>query len=535
MQTLVNSSQATERLIVGTGPAALAAAMAFRKRGVPFEVVDFGDDLEPEREQTIERLAQVKPDAWTEADRQFLFPPPVASSRGVEKRFAFGSDFPYAKAGPVEFSSDGCRVEVSHGRGGFGNVWGAAVLPFAASDTHDWPVSRHDLDQSFRELGGYVPISGEIDGLAERFPPHSDALGQLPHTPQSSFLLGQLRRRERSLAADGVSFGRARVAVDATGGANSCQRCGHCLEGCAYQSIFNPRTVWRKLAGEGVPLHGGYFAVEYREEGGLAILRCRDVKRGGERIFKTKRLFLGLGAVASTRLVAHSLQIHGRPIRLLDSQYFFFPWLTYQRRSTQSIDFTLAEAFLEILNQRISSRHVHFQVYGLNHIFRSAIRGMLPRPLRWAPLLRQVEDRFFLFQGFLPSDQSGHLLMNVNRTSPDEDSVRLTGVPNPEAAVAARRARGVIQRRLAGAGFVPPGSLEMVAIGRSFHLGGSFPMGAAHALYTSDVLGRPAGASRVHLLDASTFPSIPATTITLTIMANSDRVSRGTLDLEGVR
>jgi hypothetical protein len=64
----------------------------------------------------------------------------------------------------------------------------------------------------------------------------------------------------------------------------------------------------------------------------------------------------------------------------------------------------------------------------------------------------------------------------------------------------------------------------MVPPGRSFHAGGSFPMGAKDILYSSDLLGRPAGLSRVHILDASTFPSIPATTIAYTAMANSDRV-----------
>ncbi len=49
-------------------------------------------------------------------------------------------------------------------------------------------------------------------------------------------------------------------------------------------------------------------------------------------------------------------------------------------------------------------------------------------------------------------------------------------------------------------------------------------MGKQNTLFGSDLLARPAGLSRVHLLDASSFPSIPATTIAYTSMANSDRV-----------
>ena len=41
----------------------------------------------------------------------------------------------------------------------------------------------------------------------------------------------------------------------------------------------------------------------------------------------------------------------------------------------------------------------------------------------------------------------------------------------------------------------------------------------------TDRWGRLHGLERVHLLDASVFPSIPATTITLSVMANAHRIA----------
>ena len=41
----------------------------------------------------------------------------------------------------------------------------------------------------------------------------------------------------------------------------------------------------------------------------------------------------------------------------------------------------------------------------------------------------------------------------------------------------------------------------------------------------TDSLGRLAGLHRVFLVDASVFPSIPATTITLSVMANAHRIA----------
>ena len=41
----------------------------------------------------------------------------------------------------------------------------------------------------------------------------------------------------------------------------------------------------------------------------------------------------------------------------------------------------------------------------------------------------------------------------------------------------------------------------------------------------SDLLGRPQGAGRVHIVDASVLPAIPATTITFGVMANAHRIA----------
>lgn len=40
----------------------------------------------------------------------------------------------------------------------------------------------------------------------------------------------------------------------------------------------------------------------------------------------------------------------------------------------------------------------------------------------------------------------------------------------------------------------------------------------------TDIYGRPAGFRRIHAVDSTVFPSIAATTITLTAMANAYRI-----------
>jgi len=51
--------------------------------------------------------------------------------------------------------------------------------------------------------------------------------------------------------------------------------------------------------------------------------------------------------------------------------------------------------------------------------------------------------------------------------------------------------------------------------------------------FQSDLLGRPTGFSRVHVVDASVFPSVPAPTITLTAMANAQRIAHAFVEAAG--
>ena len=517
-------SQRIPNLILGTGPTAIAAAYAFRRLGVPFEVLDVAYDLEPEREAMVETLSATEPANWPRQHVEALFPPPVTSAQGVEKRFSFGSNFPYERPQCISCSTTQCKIDLSHGFGGFGNVWGAAMLPYTASDMGDWPISSANLADSYRNLSQFVPISADLDHLEESFPLFHDKVTALTKSEQTQTLLNFLDSHEPTLRRRGIAFGRARVAVDSSGGPSTCHYCGYCLDGCPYGSIFNPRLLWKKLELEGTKIHKGFYAIEFEEEADGVILSIVNVKDGSLHKLRVKRLFVGMGAISTTRLIARSIKLLNTPVHMRDSQYFFFPLLSYRRAKDLAVRFTLAEIFFEILAPGISDNYVHFQVYGLSDMFRRTIGSMFPPLFRRRLVLDNIESRFYLFQGFLHSSDSGHLELTVNSSQATRDEIHIRGVANPAALQVAGRAQALLRRNLVRFGLVPPLNLTMVPPGRSFHAGGSFPMGKKNTRYGSDLFGRPAGLSRIHILDASTFPSIPATTITYTAMANSDRV-----------
>ena len=68
---------------------------------------------------------------------------------------------------------------------------------------------------------------------------------------------------------------------------------------------------------------------------------------------------------------------------------------------------------------------------------------------------------------------------------------------------------------------------------KSYHFGASFPHGPTRSARTTDRTGRLAAWDRIHLVDASVFSEVPATTFTLTIMANAHRIASEALKAGG--
>jgi len=71
-----------------------------------------------------------------------------------------------------------------------------------------------------------------------------------------------------------------------------------------------------------------------------------------------------------------------------------------------------------------------------------------------------------------------------------------------------------------------PQLLRSAGPAKSYHFGGTFPHTRSGQQGT-DPLGRPAGWSNIHLIDASVLPTVPSTTFTLSVMANAHRIVSG--------
>jgi hypothetical protein len=299
------------------------------------------------------------------------------------------------------------------------------------------------------------------------------------------------------------------------------------MYGCPYQLIYSTRTTLRQLQ-QNPDFHyvSGFHATRVEEFGEQVKISGRSLPGQAHQSFMGERVYLACGFLETTALLLRSLDAYNRAIPASDSQYFLLPLLRFRGMAgvrTESLQ-TLAQLFLEINDPTVSPYTVHLQTYTYNDLFAVAVRSALWGVGRVLPTTGLL-SRLLLFQGYLHSSQSGRLAIELRRLPSGDDLLHVSAIEQPET----RRQIGALIRKLfTMAGdlrAVPmPSQLRVGAPGRGFHGGGSLPMRRQPQGLETDVFGRPAGLRRIHAVDSSIFPSIPATTITLTAMANAHRI-----------
>ena len=496
-------------------------------------MLDAGIQLEPERARLIQGLSQTAPDQWRPEDVQRLKEGMDPAVSGIPRKRTFGSDYPYRDAVQhLGLACDGVGLEASLALGGFSTVWGASMLSCLEGDVTDWPISVPQLAPHYKSVLELTGLSAERDALTDLFPLHLDAPGHLEASRQTQAMLRAMDRHREGLRQARIYHGRARVAIKAARAPNEpgCLYCCMCMYGCPYGYIYNSEQTLPQLKRAGdfryqpdVIVRAVQESADHVKISGYHRLTREPLE------FEAERVYLAGGVIPTTGILLRSLRVYDQPVPIKDSQYFLLPLALAKRipNVRQEPLHALSQLYVEILDPKVSPYTVHLQVYSYNDLIGRTVSGAMGPLAKWLPFLaRELEGRLLLMRGFIHSAESSRILATLRKNPADgKDTLLLQAEANPVAKTVVRR---VVRKLLGQArrlGALPlPILLQIGKPGRSFHAGGSFPMRSSAGAFETDTSGRPAGWRRVHAVDATVLPSIPATTITLTVMANAHRI-----------
>lgn len=522
--------------VVGSGPAALACTHALLRRGASVTLLDTGERLEPELQSVVDRMKAQPKSSWSAADRVLLQRNPTISGRKIPRRLAFGSDFVYRAERPsAPLDREDLVIAPTYARGGYSTVWGAAMLPVHGDDIGDWPIARATLEPYYAAVLADLPYSARDDGLSREFPLFDARAQPLRLGGQASALLADLDAAELDTGSrDRLLHGQARLAVraqDTADGDRGCVYCGLCLAGCVKGAIYNASDDLDRLIAAGrVDYRGGVLVRTVAELEDRVDVSLVSADGASHERLSFERVFVAAGAVNSTRILLASLGLFDTPLQLRHSPKFVVPFLRLPSHPLAWPDAnTLAALFLECRFPGVSSHWLHVQISVLSDMVLTALgayrndawtlRGRLAKPL-----LR----RLMVALCGLHSNEAEPISVLLRGSSGGREPVLELRAPADDGQLAATIRRAAARLARKGLSFRSLFLTPFVASGASAlgnHYGGTLPMRARpRHPFETDLLGRPAGLTRTHVVDASVLPSVPATTLALTIMANARRI-----------
>jgi ferredoxin len=513
--------------VIGSGPAGVACAKALLARGANVLMLDAGIEIETDRAQIVRQCADIKAAAWNSSQVATLKGGMAADATGVPLKLVFGSDFPYRETQEkIPWHNHGTGLKPSLALGGLSNVWGAAMLPYRDTDIAGWPVKNAELAQHYRAVTEFTGLAAQRDDLEEIFPLYCENPGTLQLSRQANLLFGNLKHHRDELRARGWHFGRARVAVRAADNAKGggCVHCGFCMYGCPYGCIYNSADTVRELRAEkNFTYQRDVIVTTLRENSEKVFIEGFHRETHAPFSFEAGRVYLAAGVIPTAQILLRSQAAYDQPLTLRDSQYFLFPLMLARRTRDVQAEalYTLSQLFIELNNPQICRHSVHLQLYTYSDIIGQAVRQSLG-PLKM--FARPLEARMIIVQGYLHSDESSTIEMTLKRDG-EKDFLQLDAQPNPESRRTVKKVlRELLSQTRRLGGIVVPPMLQLAEPGRGFHCGGSLPMRTSPGKFESDTLGRPQRWSRVHAVDASVLPGVPATTISFSVMANAHRI-----------
>ena len=527
-------------LIIGSGPGAAGAALALAADpDQRITVIDLGGTLEPELRSTLGRLAVTPEASWSPADLERISRQPVPIPRGVlpEKR-AYGSDFPFRDSGQlsgIEPLGPANPSVVSGAYGGFSNIWGAQIMPFSKRTFDRWPITSAEMEPHYRTALNEMTLAGVEDDLAEVFPLIAPARRLPPPADRTERVLGRYRARRPLVRSHGITLGRARLAFRS----DECTRCGLCMTGCPLELIYSSSHTFDRLRAQGrITYRPDKLAVHLEEVDGEPYAVVRDTKSGQLEKISAERIFVACGGIGTTRLVLGSLGVVDRAVYLQESVQFVMPTMSLRPvpdpRRTRNFTLNQFNLLYDDSGDGIDLCLVHF--YDYNPAFLASVPRAIRRP-NADPALAALLRRVSVGLGYVPGWASPRVKLVARRASGGNDqlpALEIDREPSDGWPPMLRRLVGAMLRVAPALDLWPV--VPMIAVSaaaKSYHFGASFPHERARTATTTDRTGRLAAWDHIHLVDASVFPQVPATTFTLTIMANAHRIASETLGSGG--
>lgn len=491
-------------IVVGSGPAGVSVAKGLLERGCTVTLLDVGNTLEPEKRNLLRK---------TQESGNLLNINSLRSHANAKKelKLPYGSNFIYEAVRDHFFwKTQNCYLQPSFAQGGLSNVWGGAIAEYSPKELMDWPISCRNLSFHYSEI---------ISWLGKYYTANTSSF----LSQQAIYLKNAWEKYQFELEKNGFNYGSPILAIDF----NHCSMCGLCQYGCPYELIYNS-SMHLNLLNQNSNFNyvSDIVVTNFSENNYQVEIIVKNSKNQQLKKFFSDRLFIACGGGLSSLLYLRSLDKPGKTLHLKDSQHFILPCLldrSIKNVMNESLH-TLCQLKASVNQRNVSNFPIHLQFYTYMDLYLNELKnklGLMFSALK--PLFKHWLERLVVIQGYLDSKESNHLIIKYDTSGrfiiKSNKTMPVTSTINQVVKYLKQHNNQLALKPLQ---FLMSKSLT----GQSNHVGSSLPMSDEPKEDEVDIWGRPRHFNRIHFVDSSILPSIPAGPITLTIMANAYRIGK---------
>jgi Pyruvate/2-oxoacid:ferredoxin oxidoreductase delta subunit len=420
-------------------------------------------------------------------------------------------------------------------RGGLGTAWGANIASYDTIDLIDFPITQNELspfyNKAFKRMG--LNPSKHLDNLTNDLNPNFPKPINRPLSNQEQILLFDLCKKN---SADFKS-GESRLAIRGKG-KNSCVDCGLCIWGCPENAIYNPQdTLNECLKFKEFNYYPGIQIKWFKSNNDNILTDVIYLENGIERSKPVENIILGAGAINSAIILLSTLNANkekpGKSIKsigLMDTKVIKIPFLHIQSIAqkfiTSKIQFNRIVSLL-----RISSKNypqwIQIEILSLGSlIYHPLVKKIGGSVWLSTKIFNWLKSGLFVATVYLPDKINKKNYIQVNFKDCEVKSIDFKYFQPHESKLFEHEICKKFKKLILSAGCVFLPSLKIIPqLGAGIHYAGTIPMSLNYKSQAVDKYCKSYDYSNLYICDASTFSSLPSKSLSLSIIANSIRIT----------
>ncbi|MCW5807238.1 MAG: hypothetical protein KIT31_33080 [Deltaproteobacteria bacterium] len=416
--------------------------------------------------------------------------------------------------------------------GGLANAWGAGAPAFCAADLAGYPIAHADLAPHYEAVAARIGISGARDDLWPFLGPLDAMQPAVACDGNAGAILRRYARGPDRLHRDGLYLGAPRLAMLSRplGDRQPTRYWDMDFWSDAGRSVYRPRwTVDDLRRSPRFAFVPRRLVVAFADGPDGVTVTARDLDAGTVETHRARRLVIGAGTLATTRIVLRSLGAHGTRVPLVCNPHTYAAMLNLGRLGDAGDEprHSLAQLCVVHAPRGPAAPFTvgHYYSYRSLLLFR-LLKGS-PLPMRHGlEVLRLLSPSLgvLILQHADRPTPAKYCELRAGGAGGDDDVLHVEYALSREEqaridAVEADIVRGLRRLRCLRLQTVRPGHAA------STHFAGTLPMSRRDAPLTTAPDGRLHGTRHVYVVDGSVFPDLPSKGLTFTMMANADRIA----------